>query len=116
TAIAGGRPRLARLKPGAGIKKAAGELFVICKGQESAERRSLQNPELAHTADQVVLEPAARGFSYHAAELKKPLVILFVIVALVLLIACANVAKLMLARGAARQREIAVRLAIGASH
>jgi predicted permease len=106
---------IGRLKPGVPFAKAEGELFAICKEQEAAERRSLANPKWANTADQVVLEPAARGFSFYADELKKPLLILFVIVALVLLIACANVANLMLARGAARQREIAVRLAIGAS-
>lgn len=104
-----------RLKPGAGIKQAEGELFAICRDQESVERRSLPNPKMANTADQIVLEQAARGFSYLADQLKKPLLILFVIVALVLLIACANVANLMLARGATRQREIAVRLAVGAS-
>lgn len=106
---------LGRLKPRIGIKRAESELFAICKNQELAERRSLADPKLANTAERIVLEPAARGYSYLADQLKKPLLILFVIVALVLFIACANVANLMLARGAARQREIAVRLAMGAS-
>lgn len=106
---------IGRLKPGAGIKQAEGQLFAICKDDELAERRTLQDPKMANPADQVVLEPGARGFSYLADQLKKPLLILVVVVALVLLIACANVANLMLARGAARQREIAVRLAVGAS-
>ena len=106
---------IGRLKPGASIKAAEGQLFAICKGQEEAERRTLTRPAWANTADPIVLAPAAHGFSYLDNEIKKPLSILFVIVAMVLAIACANVANLMLARGAARQREIAMRLAVGAS-
>lgn len=106
---------IGRLKPGTSMAKAEGELFAICKDQESAESHKLSNPKWAVTADQIVLTPAARGFSYYANELKKPLAILLTVVALVLLIACANVANLMLARGAARQREISVRRAVGAS-
>ena len=106
---------IGRLKAGVAIQQAEVQLFTICKEQEAAERLSLANPRLAQAADQVVLQPAGHGFSYLVGELKKPLLILFVIVGLVLLIACANVANLMLARGAVRQREIAVRLAVGAS-
>ncbi len=106
---------IGRLRPGASIGEAEGQLFAICKGQEAAERRSLANPNWANTAEQVVLRPADRGFSYLANEIKQPLLILFVVVAVVLLIACLNIANLMLLRGAARQREIAVRLALGAS-
>lgn len=104
-----------RLKPGASTKEAETQLFAICKGQAETERRTLANPAWANTADPIVLTTAAHGFSYLDDEIKRPLSILFVIVAAVLLIACANLANLMLARGAARQREIAMRLAVGAS-
>jgi predicted permease len=109
---------MARLKPGVTLAQAKANVNVVFPGYVSASavRYKLSADEMKEYSDQKIdVQPGGRGASTVHNGFAEPLKLLMALVALVLVIACANLANLLLARGAARQKEFAVRLSIGAA-
>ena len=101
-----------RMKPGVGIGQARAEMAILFKqavgeGPAGRERSFL-------SAMQFEMESASAGLSRARDQFAGPLVLLMGVVGLLLLLACANVAGMLAARGAARQRELALRVSLGA--
>jgi predicted permease len=110
----------ARLKPGVTLAQAGvglnGLYHAIINDVEAPLQQGISDATLARFREKkVALEPGRQGQSQMHQEVKTPMLMLLGVTGIVLLIACANIANLLLARGAGRAMELGLRLALGAN-
>lgn len=101
---------MARVAPGVPEEAARASLDLVL----NATIRSTMTVDKDHSVPRLNLQDGSKGENFAANRLAKPIYVISALAGFVLLLACANLANLLLARSSSRQREISVRLALGA--